>query len=87
MFMDAMGPSGELNPALRHFYREGLMHVWLVVNVLASLFGSVILGSLVTSSNFRTREAASTGLSFILGLRFTTTNLALAQYYLVPWLG
>jgi hypothetical protein len=63
------------------------MHVWLVVNVLASLFGSVILGSLVTSSNFRTREAASTGLSFILGLRFTTTNLALAQYYLVPWLG
>ncbi|MGA2783644.1 MAG: hypothetical protein ABSF09_02980 [Candidatus Bathyarchaeia archaeon] len=87
MFMMAMGPTGELNPAIRYFYREGLVPVWLVVNVFASLFGSVILGSLVTSSNFRMREAASTGLSFLLGLRFTTTNLALANYYLVPWLG
>jgi len=87
MFMDAMGPTGELNPFVRHFYREGLVHVWLVVNVLASILGGVILGSLVTSSNFRTREAASTGLSFLLGLRFTTTNLALARYYLVPRLG
>ena len=87
MFMEAMGPTGELNPAVRYFYREGLVPVWLVVNMFASLFGSIILGSLVTSSNFRMREAASTGLSFLLGLRFTTTNLALANYYLVPWLG
>jgi hypothetical protein len=86
-FMNAMGSTGELNPVVRHFYREGLVNVWLVVNVLASIFGGVTLGSLVTSSNFRTRETASTGLSFLLALRFTTTNLALAKYYLMPWLG
>jgi hypothetical protein len=85
MLMRALGSAGELNPAVRHFYQEGLVVVWLVLNILASLVGSVILGSLVTSSNFHTRKTASTGLSFLLSLRFATSSIALASFYLSPW--
>lgn len=86
-FIENFGATGELNPAVRHFYQERLIIVWLTINILASLFGGMILGSLATLSKFQVRKAAATGFGLLLGLRFATTSIALTNYYLLSWLG
>ena len=87
MFMDSLGATRELNPIVRHFYQERLITVWLIINIVASLFGGMILGSLSTVSDSRARKAAATGFGLLLGFRFATTSIALTNYYLLSWFG
>ena len=87
MSMDRLGATHELNPAVRHFYQEGLITVWLIINMVASLFGGMILGSLSTLSDFKARKDAATGFGILLGFRFATTSIALTNYYLLSRFG
>ncbi len=87
IFMENIGASGELNPAIRHFYQQGLIVVWLPINIIASLIGGIVLGSLSTSLDTKAKKMVANAFGILLAVRFATTSIALTNYYLVSWLG